>query len=63
MMKIIRTLNKQREIYKFKRLFLLNKMVLNKSFIKEDLDDRFKLIHVYLSEGDKVHCTKNEVFR
>ena len=63
MMKIIRTLNKQREIYKFKRWFLLNKMVLNKSFIKGDLYDRFKLVHVYLNEGDKVYCTKNEVFR
>ena len=38
-------------------------MVLNKSFIKGDLYDRFKLVHVYLNEGDKVYCTKNEVFR
>ena len=50
MQKIIRTRDIQRIIYKIK-CYVLNKMILIKSFI---LYDCFRLIYAYLNEWDKV---------
>ena len=55
MYKIIRTWNITRIIYNFKWSYVLDKVILIKSFSPGVLYDYFKLIYAYLYEGDKVH--------
>ena len=43
----------QKIMYYFKRWFLLNKMVLIKSFLTGVLHDHFKLTYMYLNEEEK----------
>ena len=52
--KIIRACNIQIIICNFKRLLLLNKMVLISYFLTGVLYDRSKPIYEYLNDGDKI---------
>ena len=51
---MFRTQNTQTRIYNFKCSCILHKMILIKSFLTGALQDCFKLIYIYLDEGDNV---------
>ena len=54
MQKFVRTWNMQSTIYNFECSYVLNKIILIKSFSTGVLYDCFKLIDAYLIEGDQV---------